>query len=440
MPGSVRSFKRAPVCQCRDRFGVCVTASEILFLADDLSGAADCAMSCLSAGLETVVALDGMAAPPAAALAIDTDSRRRDREAACRITATMLRTHAGAATLVYKKIDSTLRGHFATELAACLAERRHPSARNVAIVAPAFPDAGRTTRGGQQYLNGEKVEMTSIWRNERLSGRAFLPDLLVAAQLRVVHIGLDAIRSAGLAQIMQAAAQDHDALACDAATNEDLAAIAIAGQGLDAIWVGSAGLARHLPAAAGLVRAAAAQPALPLRTGPVICAVGSRSDISRAQFTQLAPLAGVAHFIVAPQVLKAGPEAAGWAAQNAAIDAAMRAGQDIAVLIDSAPRANPKDGVELCTSLGRMLAPHLATARGLIATGGETARALLMACGVRALRVAAAVEPGIPLSYAMSGAAGGMAVITKAGAFGHPQTLLRCRDMLRDGAIEGVLS
>ncbi|MDN7922927.1 four-carbon acid sugar kinase family protein, partial [Burkholderia gladioli] len=52
-------------------------ASGLLIVADDLSGAADCAIAFAAAGRRTVVSLDASApARPAAVLAIDTDTRR----------------------------------------------------------------------------------------------------------------------------------------------------------------------------------------------------------------------------------------------------------------------------------------------------------------------------------------------------------------------------
>jgi 4-hydroxythreonine-4-phosphate dehydrogenase len=45
----------------------------------------------------------------------------------------------------------------------------------VAIVAPAFPASGRTTRDGHQLLHGRRLETTEVWRHERMAGTAFLP-------------------------------------------------------------------------------------------------------------------------------------------------------------------------------------------------------------------------------------------------------------------------
>jgi hypothetical protein len=51
------------------------------------------------------------------------------------------------ATIVYKKIDSLMRGAWAAELATCwkLGAWRH------CVVAPAFPYQGRRTQAGRQF-------------------------------------------------------------------------------------------------------------------------------------------------------------------------------------------------------------------------------------------------------------------------------------------------
>jgi len=55
-------------------------------------------------------------------------------------------------------------------------------------------------------------------------------------------------------------------------------------------------------------------------------------------------------------------------------------------------------------------------------TGGETARAVLGARGIRALRLLREVEPGVPFGMARDGTL----VCTKAGAFGTADTLVKC--------------
>ena len=57
------------------------------------------------------------------------------------------------ARLVFKKIDSTLRGNIAAETEAVL----RAADATLAVCAPAFPGTGRTTVDGVQYAHGERV-------------------------------------------------------------------------------------------------------------------------------------------------------------------------------------------------------------------------------------------------------------------------------------------
>src|SRR5438105_863485 len=101
---------------------------DVLIIADDLTGAADCGIAFTVAGIRTFVATKFPATAPARVLALDTDTRAlsaSDAEAAVRKAAGI------EARAVYKKIDSTLRGNIGAEVAA---------ARGGALVvaAPAF--------------------------------------------------------------------------------------------------------------------------------------------------------------------------------------------------------------------------------------------------------------------------------------------------------------
>ncbi|MEM3786155.1 MAG: four-carbon acid sugar kinase family protein, partial [Nitrososphaeria archaeon] len=59
---------------------------------------------------------------------------------------------------VYKKVDSTLRGHIGVEIAAAM----RGLSRSLAILAPAFPQNGRVVRGGRLYVNGLPVDQTDF--------------------------------------------------------------------------------------------------------------------------------------------------------------------------------------------------------------------------------------------------------------------------------------
>jgi hypothetical protein len=93
----------------------------IVIVADDLTGAADCGVACTAAGLSTVVVLSEPSRTEgldAEAIAFDADTRRQPPDAAATGLAVHQLCASGSVRVLYKKIDSTLRGNFAVEIAA----------------------------------------------------------------------------------------------------------------------------------------------------------------------------------------------------------------------------------------------------------------------------------------------------------------------------------
>src|SRR3546814_13297028 len=126
----------------------------------------------------------------------------------------------------------------------------------MAVVAPAFPDAGRSTRNGRQYVNGVALEETEVWRHEGILGVADIPEMLSAHGLRSVLIELAQVRVGG--EVLRKAIQNCmeqgvQVVVCVAETNEDLQSVAQASIASSSavVWVGSAGLAHYLPVETG---------------------------------------------------------------------------------------------------------------------------------------------------------------------------------------------
>jgi 4-hydroxythreonine-4-phosphate dehydrogenase len=398
----------------------------LLVIADDLSGAADCAMAGTRAGLLGAVCFGGgparamsARAQPVDVLAVDVDSRRASAVTAAERHAAAWRAYAGADTRLYKKLDSTLRGNVGAEIAALV-----PLA-GMAIVAPALPAQGRTTRDGRQYLDGLPVEASEPWRNEGITGCADLREMLGGAGLRVAVITLDVIRAsrdALAARLAVLQADRTDAVVCDAQTDADLQCVAAASATMPRVfWAGSAGLASPLITALGMSGSAHAAPDWAAARRPVLTVVGSMSSVSHGQAARLKAAAGAALHAVELEA-DAGqpaPEVAN------AIGAALGAGRDVLVTLSQATQQHA-DGPALCQWLASLLAPVLPQAGALIATGGETARALLATMGIDTLRIVDEVEPGLPLLVAnpthLVDAA--LPVVTKAGAFGAPDALV----------------
>lgn len=411
----------------------CHSVLRLLIVADDLSGAADCGVSCTAAGLETVVAIAEPAGNiDADILAIDADTRAMEPAQAARQVDRLVRLYAEhPGLLLFKKIDSTLRGNVAHEVKAALDawRDRHPGA--VAVMAPAFPAIGRVTRNGLQFAHGTPLHELDIWKIQGMCGRASVPEMLACAGLRCGLLRLDAVRSAqSLADRMKSAARNADVLVCDAETDGDLAAIASASIALEPhpLWVGSAGLAYHLPHAAGIGSRSALRPlAAPPFSGPVLFVIGSLSGNSMEQVQRLVTSTETRLISVSPTTLLAGQASAEWSASASALDEAMCAGHDVVLTVLPEPRVDAAERPLLAQALARLALPARDRVGALIASGGETARAVLHAWGVMRLRLEGELERGMPVSVTESWSRR-LPVITKAGDFGSPSSLVACSE------------
>jgi uncharacterized protein YgbK (DUF1537 family) len=397
----------------------------LLIIADDLSGAADCAIAFAGAGLSTVVTLD---APhdtgDASVVAIDTDTRRLSGAHAAEHTLSAYRTLLKPGQRLYKKIDSTLRGNWASEVAAL------QSHAGLAIVAPAFPATGRTTLQGKVLVNGQPLESTDTWKLEHADRSANIDTLLEGAGLRTAKLTLDTLRGdadALAGHIVEMAHSDIQALIVDAQTAEDLKALAIVTANLSAplFWVGSGGLARELAALADVLSASGTSPVFAReKHAPTLVLVGSLSGVSERQCALLKQRASIGELVVPPAVLRQGVAHADWAGWEMRIGEYLRRGEDLLLRIGRDEAFDPAEGARLSTLLAALVRPHFAYVGGLVATGGETARAMLEAVGIGSLQLLCEIEAGVAFGCPIATRHGHRpGVVTKAGAFGTDHAL-----------------
>ncbi|HEU0158981.1 MAG TPA: four-carbon acid sugar kinase family protein [Hyphomicrobiaceae bacterium] len=416
---------------------------EVFILADDLSGAADCAGGCAAAGLDTVVLLAPDLAARARVIAIDLDTRESwAGEAGLTMARTLERAWDPNIKVIYHKIDSTLRGAWAHELAAA---RQSLAAMigsaPLALIAPAFPARGRTTRAGRVLVEASSSKPVAVARD---AGVIAAPLRQLGLDVRSLARGEVNATTPALAQRFAALARAKvDAVVCDAETEQDLAAIAAAGlaSSLPLLWVGSAGLMR--PLAAALADSDTRPVALPAVRGPLLFVVGSAAAAARAQAEVLAAEPDITVIRLRPEDLMQGH-----AALAAALEAGLDRGRDIALLIDPASPAHGPLDPALVARLADIAGPRLARTGGLVATGGETARRLLERACISSIKLGGEMEVGIPWGIALGAPARqpqlleaeasnvigwepSFPIVTKAGGFGDPGTLVRCRQVLK---------
>jgi 4-hydroxythreonine-4-phosphate dehydrogenase len=381
---------------------------DLLIMADDLTGAADTGIFFADQGFATAIALrEDRTQDEPPILVVDTDTRDTDAHTAQERVRAAVARHRGRT--IFKKVDSTLRGHIAAELSVVVERHRGP-----VICAPAFPATGRITCAGVQFEGGRPLREGQAWAAERDQAPA-----TVAAALTVLPtaaIGLAEVRGSGLPAAL-AATRGRVAI-CDAATDEDLLQIARAGLALaePPVWVGSGGLAAAL--ATVLATGAPPMPLVPVE-GNALIVVGSATATARAQAQSL----GGAAALLTLHTRDLCQTDAATLARLADVVSQRLQSQDTVVVV--AGPVEPERRAQIVRGLAAVVAPAARAARLLALTGGQTARTVLTAAGARSLRLRRQVEAGVVLSEARWESGARSAVITKAGAFGDETTLLR---------------
>ncbi|HEV7606210.1 MAG TPA: four-carbon acid sugar kinase family protein [Steroidobacteraceae bacterium] len=402
-------------------------------LADDLTGAADCAIAFARRRLPSKV-IWGATRPEehsdAIALAYNAATRELDAAAAARRHGDILRRIQQPGIRLFKKIDSTLRGHPAEEIAAMLdvIVAHEPEVR--VVLAPSFPATGRTVREGRVFVHGVPLPFTEYWPAGRDHELANLVNMLETAGVHARHAGLATVRgefSALSAVFAKVAGQPAPVVVCDAENDDDLERIAAAS--LDdsgpTFCIGSAGFAHALAQrfSRSCERRTTLHTCKPSIRGALVV-VGSRTQASRAALAHLLTLANVESVSVDPSQL-------GGELQSSEI--AQFVGGSLArgidVVVDISPTAPSSGNPQLVAALARLLAPAARQASALVATGGETAAALFERLGVDGLRLLDEIEPGIPLSLTLGEVS--VPAVTKAGGFGNEECLKRVVSRLR---------
>src|SRR5699024_1558114 len=128
--------------------------------------------------------------PRADIVVLNTESRAKEPDESAQCVKEAILTHP--ASLIYKKIDSTLRGNIGAEIEAALTA----SGAKLAIVVPAIPAAGRVTRDGQCYVNHIPLLETEFARDPKtpISSSAISTIIAQQTSLPIYNLFLDTVR------------------------------------------------------------------------------------------------------------------------------------------------------------------------------------------------------------------------------------------------------
>ncbi len=381
--------------------------TEILAIADDATGALEVGGQFAREGVAARVTTRTEFAPAPGALVVDAETRHAEPAAA----AALVRRLAAAArdagvAHYYKKTDSTLRGNIAAELQALI----DVFPDRVLVYVPAYPKMKRTVSGGEVFVDGRPLAETAVARDPvRPAPGGDLIALLKAGCPARVFLARDSGELTALLGTVAA----RSFIVCDGQTDADLKATgeALRSTGRSLLLAGTGGFAGLWVRGLGLPRDAA--PAVPPRPGRCLVAAGSMHPASREQ-VRMAQATGlpVCYLDAQPDPAVAASLAAGpWACLATPGDSKPGVSARIGGIVRETFRVHPFDA--------------------LVVFGGSTAVAILGALGVADVRSIGELLPGIPTSL-VRWQRRDILLVTKAGGFGEPDTLIRIRRLLEE--------
>lgn len=397
-----------------------------VIIADDFTGANDTGVQLCKQGIPVDVVLDtSQIEANGNSLSIDSESRVvSGQEAYDRVYAAVEQVQrTGGCRFLYKKVDSTLRGHLQEEIRAVV-DSYDPE---LIIFAPAYPEQGRTVEAGRLCVHGIPLLDTEIARDPRnpLQEDRVQQILSDCLQQPVCHYTLDDIES-GRFDLT------GSAYSFDTVKQAQLERIAekVGQTGKKILWIGSAGLAQ------GLLQ-------IQQRELPAMAVIGS---ISSKTMEQLAYCRNQGLPVVALDMRALYENRDGNTALQKVVHF-LQSGQSV-VLTGAACRQDYEDfaaygrekGIstdELAEftkqTLSRMVPAILqeTAVSGLFLTGGDTAIAVILQLGASRSHIEREIVPGFVQGRLLGGSQEGLPIVTKAGAFGTEEDIFRCIQELK---------
>lgn len=400
-----------------------------LIIADDFTGANDTGVQLRKNGYKTEVQLFPTGELIDRSVVLDTESRTISPTDAFQKVSKLTKqiTLKNKFDIVYKKIDSTIRGNIAEEIHA-VANICQP---DLIIVAPALPDANRITVNGIQMLDGRPLMETDI-ANDPLN--PLWTDNIVEILRKEFGQGVSLMNS----DSSDLSSEASKVLVFDATTNADLADIVALAQTQKKriLYVGSAGLASVLFKK-------------DFKTYPSLAVVGSISETSLNQMAYAAkngiPIVTIQlNDLLKPNRLELISKYRKLVtlSLNKGVDTILtvtRKKEDYHKTVESFKALGKIDRSEISKIVRENLAAVASEVvkhqylSGLFLTGGDTAIEMIRALNASGSEIKTEIMPGVVLGTLIGGPIEGLKIVTKAGAFGQEEALYQSLKMLSEG-------
>ncbi len=426
----------------------------IYVIADDLTGANDTGVQFTKKGYNAIVSvLDEQSTiiipDNLDVFVMDTETRELESKTARKILKSILeKININKKDVVYKKVDSTLRGNMGDEIEEIMIILN----RDICIFSPSYPSYQRITVGGYLLVQQKPLGLSEYSSNHLdQEENSFIPFLLKKQtdfpvgqiDLKDVVKGQETI----LSKINELSQKGNKIIVIDSTNEEHLKDIFASGLKFDGpvLFSGSAGLANHFPNINNKHEALKIK--IEDNKSPVIVVAGSRNSImedqvnylkNRLNFTELK--IDLEHvFSDKDRILD------NYAAEGIK---AIKGNRDLVIhtnaiyneekLINKKLMLKYNIGfreleIEIKNFLGELTSKIIknSASRNLVLTGGDIALGVCKELGISNLNVIDELLPGIPLAIA-NYKNYNLNIVTKAGGFGKEDTLYNLINKLKN--------
>ncbi|WP_392559567.1 D-threonate kinase [Orbus mooreae] len=406
--------------------------SRLFIIADDFTGANDTGVQLTKKGAHVDVYFDwnsDYTTSQSDAIVINTDSRALTKEKAQARIKTLVAKNPRD-VMIYKKIDSTLRGNIGYEIATLLQETDY----QIALIIPAFPDMARKVMNGVCYVNGVELTKTEFASDPKtpIYSSKIIDCLAQQTDLKSTEIGTDIIKNNKLSdEIDSNIKQGIKLFIIDTETNEDLSRIAtqIGQLKHKALLVGSAGLMNYLPTNSISTSSSTLSPD---NKKQLLVIAGSMSQITQKQiehaltFTKLWQVIDIDIDDLFPQFTDEKLyhyyqqiEQGLLQQKNSIVRTCKNDEQrhQVEFYCQKYHLTRKELGEYICQCLGKIV--QHTSVKNLFLTGGDVAIAIAKSLGATGFHIVGEVTPGVPYGRLIGKIQKNYQIFTKAGGFGE---------------------
>lgn len=428
---------------------------KIAIIADDLTGANDTGVKLSKKGILTSVILDYETTNLSSynSIVIDSDTRNLTSTDAYNIVYGIAKTlKENNFDMIYKKIDSTLRGNIGSELDA-LKDVFNP---DFIVIAPGNPSGGRVLKNGEIYLNDVRIDKTDYGRNviNKINGHDLVNILKSQSNNKSALITASELDESLYGKISEYSKLDIKYLIVDSIVDDDLELLSrlLVHTNYNILWCGSSGLINYLPNPQVKFKDNSELDIKDIFRNPTLTIAGSFNDITLKQIKKYQSEKNIKEFKLDLVRILTSVEDREMEVVRIVEDAIKFTQNNFSILIyATSSQKEIEKSIEIATQNGITqisvrkyitetlgeIAKRITNEvqfKALVVTGGETAKDICKALNIKQIELIDEIEPIIPIGKITMNNEEEVYLVTKGGSIGNENTFVNINQFFTNRA------